>query len=340
MSLLQKILITKIVESGAIPLSEFMNLALLHPAHGYYMTRDPLGQRGDFITAPEISQIFGEAIGLWAANEWLRLGRPGAFTLLELGPGRGTLMADALRAITQVTPDFLRGMNLQLMEASPVLRSTQQGTLESYRPTYIDNLAHLPPQPLIVIANEFFDALPVDQYRFNGIWQRRVVKQDGDKLAWSEEAVLNAPGPIQALRPTAWTEYSEASVDIMQALAAHISRHAGALVAIDYGYKGPAAGDTVQALRQHGYTNPLEDVGDADITVHVDFGTLASAAAPLQTTLTTQGDFLRALGGDERLAALCANKDDATQAMLRSGYARLTASDQMGELFKVLLVTR
>ena len=323
--------------NSVITLAEYMARCNAH----YYATRDPLGTNGDFITAPEISQIFGEAIGLWLVNEYMRCGQPRAFTLLEMGGGRGTLMADALRAIAQVMPDFVRGMQLFMLESSPLLRSKQQQVLAAYTPTFIGDLNTLPAQPLFVVANEFFDALPINQYRCaDGQWKIRTVIDNVTASEWGETdiTVAHVPPPIQILESDTWAEFSEASFTIIHTLAAHIATYGGALLAIDYGHAKTAAGDTLQAVKKHAYTNPLQNSGEVDLTAHVDFAVLANAATPLPVTLTTQGEFLHALGGRERLAALCANKDKPTQMALLAGYHRLTTPDAMGELFKALII--
>jgi NADH dehydrogenase [ubiquinone] 1 alpha subcomplex assembly factor 7 len=324
--------------SAPIPLDTFMRRAIGH----YYAHATPFGAAGDFITAPDISQIFGELIGLWLANTWQRIGSPAPFTLLELGPGRGTLMADALRTIARVMPTCLQAMQLNLLESSAALREQQSAQLATYKPIFIDSIGALPPQPLLLIANEFFDALPVAQYRCRaGGWQQRAVLPiAADTYKWAElpVATSNVPNYVCEYAPPDWMEYSADSIGIMHSITTHISSHGGAALVADYGYAGPAAGDTVQALRHHQSHDVLHDVGQADITAHVDFTALAQAAGPLPCTLIPQGEFLHALGGRERLATLCANADSATQAELRSAYNRLTDPAHMGTLFKVLLV--
>jgi len=320
-----------------IPFDEFMR----HAARHYYAHHNPFGAAGDFVTAPDISQIFGELIGLWVAATWQTKQSPTPFTVLELGPGRGTLMADALRAIGQAMPACLSAVRLHLLESSPALRAQQTQTLAIHNPVFIDDLSTLPAQPLIVVANEFFDALPVAQYRlYQGQWKQRAVQMRADQYEWAT-LPINAdaiPDYVRDHAPTDWMEYNADSIAIMHALARHIERYGGAMLIIDYGYAGPVVGDTVQALRHHQPHDVLQNVGDADITAHVDFTALAQAAQPLPCSFMPQGYFLHSFGGRERLAALCAHKDGPTQQELYSGYERLTAPGQMGELFKVLTV--
>jgi len=327
---------------GPMSVAQFMTISLLDPQQGYYATRDPLGAGGDFTTAPEISQMFGEMVGLWLVQAWADQGCPKNPRLVELGPGRGTLMADILRT-AKVAPEFLEDLEVVLIEASPALQQVQADKLRglgadvSWAAQFDDSLAD---RPLFLVANEFFDALPVDQYQIvDGQWQRKAVVNHGDVFAFAAQSIEVdfVPASIQTLSPDAWAEYSEDSVRVMQQLAAHVAKHDGTLLIIDYGYQGPAVGDTVQALKHHQYHDVLEDVGNADITAHVDFGTLAAAAAPLRTAVVSQKEFLNNTGARERLLSLCKDKDEAAQNTLHEGYKRLTDDDQMGQLFKVLM---
>lgn len=330
---LQQLLAQTIKANGPLPLSTYMALCLTHPQYGYYTTRNPIGapkeSGGDFITAPEISQMFGELIGLWAVHEWQARGAPAPFSLVEFGPGNGTLLADALRA-AKLRPAFTEAISLHLCETSHALRARQLEKLASYKPNYFDDVAQLPPQPAFIIANEFFDALPINQYRLTDDgWQQRTVTLNADALVFGEGP--DTPPPvIAATNSHAWVEYSAASVGIMQGLCAHIKRHGGALLIIDYGYLGPKAGDTLQAVRRHQYTSPLDHPGECDLTAHVDFGTLAreAHAAGCHAEYMTQGEFLGMIGITARAEQLGDN----------DGLVRLTAPDQMGELFKVLIV--
>ena len=327
-------------------LSRYMELCLTHPEFGYYMVRDPFGAGGDFTTAPEISQMFGELIGLWAVAEWQQLGRPAPFVLAELGPGRGTLMTDALRAAS-VEPAFIDALQLVLCDASPILREHQHAHLARYNPTWIGYLGELPPLPTILIANEFFDALPIDQVRLAPTgWRQRAIDLINGRLGWVESGVdeNTIPADIRAAQNPAWLEYSPLSRIIMQQLAAHIAGHTGRALIIDYGYDAPAAqiarGDTLQALHRHQMVDPLESPGAADLTAHVDFHALAqiASASGLAASVNSQGNFLKALGIAQRAQKLSNRATPEQAADIASALNRLTNADAMGELFKVLIV--
>ena len=319
--------------AGPISLAQFMAAANQH----YYATRDPLGAGGDFTTAPEISQMFGELIGLWAADLWDRAERPEA-VWVELGPGRGTLTADALRAMRKagLAPP------VHFVETSPVLRAAQAERVP--QATWHDAIDTLPTdRPLIVIANEFFDALPIRQLvRGRAGWFERLVAcQDTLFLPIAGNQVPDAVIPERLRNAAAGSviETSPASVAILRGLAQRIVAQGGALLAIDYGYAGPALGDTLQAVRGHAFANPFEAPGEQDLTAHVDFGTLAAAALVERAHVagpTGQGPFLSALGIDARAAAL-ATAAPTRAAQIAIDKARLT--QDMGDLFQVLAIT-
>jgi len=321
-----------ITGGGPIPLAQYMALCNAH----YYATRDPLGAAGDFTTAPEISQMFGELIGLWAADLWLRAGKPDV-AWVELGPGRGTLSADALRAVAKVG----LAPPVHLVETSPVLRGTQKTAVP--RAIHHDSVDTLPKdRPLIVVANEFFDALPIRQIvRTEAGWRERMVDLDGDRLIpVVGEQRFDAVVP-DALRDGAVIETSPASVAILRDLAARIVAQGGALLAIDYGYEGPLAGDTLQALRRHRFADPFEAPGEQDLTAHVDFAALAQAARAedaIAHAVTTQGALLEALGIAARATSL-ARAAPARQSEIETAWRRLCAPEEMGTLFKALAVT-
>ena len=337
-----------IAEAGPITVADYMAMCLGDPEHGYYMAREPFGRGGDFVTAPEISQVFGELIGLWAVAAWMAMGAPPSVALVELGPGRGTLMADLLRA-ARVRPAFREAAAVHLVESSPRLRAVQEATLAGQAVTWHAAIDTLPPGPSIVVANEFFDALPIRQYaRTGGGWAERMVGLDGEgRLAFGLRPAGGAsPSPALAL-PEAGREgepileVSPAATAIMAALAARIARDGGALLAIDYGYEGPAFGDTLQAMRRHAFVDPLADPGEADLTAHVDFAALARAASEggaRPRPLLTQGAFLTRLGIGTRAARLAAGKDAGAAAAIAAAVRRLTAPEAMGTLFKVLAV--
>ena len=334
---LGEIIRARILNQGPIPVSEFMALALGHPEHGYYRRRDPLGRAGDFVTAPEISQMFGEMIGLWCVAVWHAMGEPDPLVLAELGPGRGTLMADLLRAVA-VDPPFRAAVRIHLVETSPALCARQAETLASAAPTWHDDLATLPPGPMITIANEFFDALPIRQFvREGGTWRERMVGLAGDALAFATgpETAITAP----AAEEGAIFERGEAAAAVMGMLGARVAREGGAALLIDYGHTKTVPGDTLQAVAHHRYADILADPGEADLTAHVDFAALAAAARPAKSWRPiTQGDFLRTLGIELRAERLMRANPDKMSA-LNAAVRRLIEPGEMGRLFKVLCVT-
>jgi NADH dehydrogenase [ubiquinone] 1 alpha subcomplex assembly factor 7 len=323
-----------------------MALALGHPRHGYYITRDPLGSAGDFTTAPEISQMFGELIGLWCVDAWQAMGAPRAFRLVELGPGRGTLMADLLRAASLV-PAFGAAASIWMVETSPVLARLQQRTLAAIDPPvqWTDHLAHVPDGPTLVVANEFFDALPVRQFQMTATgWRERMVGLEGERLILA--LAPDAPGAIASDLPRvapvgAVAELSPDSLNLMADLAGRIASAGGAALIIDYGPAESGLGDTVQALKGHAFADVLAQPGEADLTAHVDFARLAHAARCAGAQAwgpVGQGEFLHLLGIGTRAARLAARGGKAA-GEIAAAHARLTAPDQMGTLFKVLALT-
>ncbi|MFN3689059.1 class I SAM-dependent methyltransferase [Salinarimonas sp.] len=335
-----------VAAEGPIPVSRYMALCLGHPTLGYYMTRDPLGLEGDFVTAPEISQMFGELLGLWAAQTWIDLGRPSPLRLVELGPGRGTLMADALRAAA-VVPGFLDALDLHLVETSPVLRAKQAASLAASPrpPTWHGNVTGVPEGPAIAIANEFFDALPVRQLvRHGGRWHERVVGLDGAGalafgLAPDPEPGLDDPAPEGAV-----IEIQASGVPVMRALAERIVREGGAALAIDYGHATSGYADTLQAVRRHAFADPLAEPGEADVTAHVDFAQLARAAREAGARVfgpVTQGAFLAGLGLEARARRLAAaTPERAPEIAAAANRLAGTGEGGMGELFKAMAVTQ
>ncbi len=322
---------------GPLPVSEFMAAALLDSEHGYYATRDPFGAAGDFITAPEISQMFGELIGLWAAVAWQAMGAPARVVLAELGPGRGTLMADLLRAAATV-PSFRAALDIWLVEASPVLRRRQEAALDGQGAHWAAELAGLPPGPLLLVANEFFDALPIEQYvRAPEGWTRRMVGLDADgRLAFAAGPPAD-PGPAPAAPPGAIFETCPEGRRLAGALGRRLATQGGAALLIDYGHGRSAAGETLQALRRHRPVPVLDAVGEADLTAHVDFEALAAAAIPARAWgPVPQGDFLRGLGIETRAARLTAGKPPAQAADILGRMHRLIDAAEMGTLFKVM----
>ncbi|WP_134678802.1 class I SAM-dependent methyltransferase [Paracoccus ravus] len=329
MTPLARLIAARIRLSGPLRLDEYMQLCLLHPEHGYYATRDPFGAAGDFTTAPEISQMFGEMIGLALAQSWLDQGAPSPFVLAEIGPGRGTLMADILRTIRAV-PGMREAAQVTLIEASPHLRKIQREKLGEI--THLDQAGDLPRMPLFLVANEFFDALPIRQFqRQPEGWAERIVALDPEgRLVLGLAAP--APGPDAPLGEI--RETCPAAAPIVREIAGRIAAHGGAAILIDYG-NWDGQGDSFQALRAHRPENPLENPGEADLTAHVDFASLAlagQAAGAQVSRMATQGEWLTRLGIAARAERLAQAGDSGAKAALH----RLTAQAEMGQLFKVL----
>jgi NADH dehydrogenase [ubiquinone] 1 alpha subcomplex assembly factor 7 len=329
---------------GPISVERYMALALGHPQHGYYMTRDPLGATGDFTTAPEISQMFGELIGLWAAQCWLDLGQPDPVRVVECGPGRGTMLADALRA-AKAAPGFLDALQIELIESSPVLKAAQMlklagcGTPVTWR-SRMDQMSA--GAPLIIIGNEFLDALPVRQYmRQNGQWHERLVGLAGDALAIGlspdPEPAITQQGPEGAV-----IEVAIAAQAFTRDLALLLKSDGGVALFLDYGHTKSGFGDTLQAMRNHAFVDPLASPGESDLTAHVDFDALGKAARDAGLTIhgpMEQGAFLQALGLEARMEQLISHaRTPEQQNAIRSAERRLTDTSRtgMGRLFKVI----
>lgn len=338
-------LIRLIGETGPLPLSHYMALVLGHPEHGYYITRDPLGAKGDFTTAPEVSQMFGELIGLWLADRWIASGSPARFALAELGPGRGTLMADALRAMRAV-PGMVETASIHFVETSPALREAQRARVPQAK--WHDAIGELPALPLFLIANEFFDALPITQYqRTERGWCERCVDYRDGKFTpvLAPVAAANDKALAENVRVAPVGSIAEtcpAATAIAGEIATRIAQRGGAALIIDYGHAKSAAGDTLQALRNHRFADPFDAPGEADLTAHVDFEALAHAvrrggAAPHGPV--EQGAFLIALGIAARAERLSQNATAAQKRDIETALARLTRADEMGSLFKVLGIT-
>ena len=331
-------------EQGPLDIGRYMALALAHPEHGYYTSRDPLGAGGDFITAPEISQLFGELVGLALVQFWLDNGRPRPVMLVELGPGRGTLAADALRA-ARVAPRFLEAAELHLVEASPILRARQAEVLGRHGPLGTPRSTAVPATaPLLVIANEFFDVLPLRQFvHHRGSWHERLVGVD--EAGAFQFGLSPRPVPVAVAEDVAEgavLELAPAREALAQELGQRLDQQGGMALIIDYGEQQPCLGDTFQAVRGHQSVGPLAAPGETDLTAHVDFGAIATAArkgGAVPYGPVPQGLFLRRLGIELRLEQLLARADRAQALALQAGVRRLTAPDAMGELFKVLALT-
>lgn len=333
---------------GPIPVSEYMALCLFDPNDGYYTTREPFGIDGDFTTAPEVSQMFGELIAVWLYEAWQTLGRPMPVTIAEIGPGRGTLMKDMLRTLARLDPALLRGATVAMVETSPRLTEIQKQTLSgaTVMPDWHQTIDTLPRAPLLIVGNELFDAIPIRQYvRTAKGWRERMVGlDDTDHLAFfagaaSLENSLLPVGGSEAQQGSI-LELSPARSALMASIAAHVARHGGCGLFIDYGYLDPGVGDTLQALRRHGYDDVLASPGEADLTSHVDFAALADAARAegLEVRTATQGAFLLDLGLLERAGQLGATADAALRDRISGEVERLAGPNEMGNLFKVMAI--
>ena len=341
MTALADILARRIAASGPMTLADYMAECLLHPDHGYYATRDPLGAAGDFTTAPEISQIFGEMIGLCLAQCWIDQGSPASFTLAELGPGRGTLMADIVRTIRAV-PGMAEAAHIHLVEASPALRAKQAETLKGQNPTWHDRVDKLPAGPLFLVANEFFDALPIRQFeRREGGWSERQVGLADGALSLGLGPVTDYPALRDRLadtQPGDVVEICPALPATAQEIARRVADAGGVALIVDYG-DWRSLGDTFQALRAHEMTDPFTAPGEADLTAHVDFEALADAfrdAHAAVSGMTTQGLFLERLGITERARRLADRLSGPALDAHVAAHRRLTHPEEMGDLFKAI----
>ncbi|WP_439502269.1 class I SAM-dependent methyltransferase [Aminobacter ciceronei] len=337
-----------IAASGPISVADYMALCLFDPTDGYYTTREPFGVEGDFTTAPEVSQMFGELVAVWLYAAWQAAGSPTGATLAEIGPGRGTLMKDVLRVLQKLDGAFVAGASIALVETSPKLRGVQKQTLASsgIRIDWHDTVSTLPTAPLFIVGNELFDAIPTRQFvRIGAAWHERAVGLEET----GELGFVAGPATIEtALLPVAAAtapegaifEFAPARTGTMEQIATHLATFGGAGLFFDYGHVEPGIGDTLQALRKHHYDDALANPGEADLTSHVDFAALALAARAhgLDAHLATQGAFLLAMGLLERAGKLGADADAAGREKIRGEVERLAGPDAMGTLFKVLAV--
>jgi len=341
-------LLERIDREGPMTIADYMQACLADPDHGYYTTRDPFGSDGDFITAPEVSQMFGELLGLWCAVQWQALGRPEVVRLVELGPGRGTLMADALRAVKGV-PGFTEALSVHLIDISPSLRAKQQETLSGIEVSWHDTITDVPDGFAFVLANEFLDALPIRQFVMGETaWHERMVGRNGDndELAFTLSAPLDEMPPIPArLRSAtdgAIAEICQPGEDIMAAVARRIVRDGGSALFVDYGYGTSAWEETLQGVAAHGYIDVLEAPGDCDMTAHVNFDTLGRVAENAGAQVSGpvgQGRFLKTLGIDQRAEALLAHATEDQARDIGQAHHRLTDPEAMGTVFKCLAVS-
>lgn len=343
---LEALIRRQIAANGPMPVSRYMQLCLTHPGHGYYIHRDPLGRGGDFVTAPEVSQMFGELVGLWAASVWNAMGMPSEVKFIELGPGRGTMMADALRAI-RILPAFHEAISVHLVETSPVLRDRQREKLaDATHVEWYDTIDDIPEGPAIIFANEFFDALPIHQaVKQDDGWHERVIEIDEDVLAYG---IAKDPIPrFEVLLPPLVRAAPNGAIfewrpdNEIITIARRLRDQGGAALIMDYGHIRSDAGDTFQAVAKHAFANPLMNAGLADLTAHVDFQALARAAEDVGARAhgpVEQGAFLKRIGIERRADALMKNATEDGKKLIIAGLSRLTgpSPEGMGSLFKVL----
>jgi SAM-dependent MidA family methyltransferase len=339
-----------IKSSGPMPVWRYMELCLMHPQHGYYISRDPLGREGDFTTAPEVSQMFGELLGLWAASVWKSMGSPSVLRLVELGPGRGTMMADALRAL-RVVPPLHQTLSVHLVEINPVLRKKQKATLAGARDiAWHRSIDEVPEGPTIILANEYFDVLPIHQMvKGETGWHERVIEID-DKGHLTFRAAAQPVPHFEALLPSSVRAAPVGAVfewrpdaEIMK-IATRVRDQDGAALIIDYGHLGSDTGDTFQAIARHSFADPLKAPGQADVTAHVDFQALARAAEDVCARVhgpETQGDFLKRIGIETRAVTLMAKASPEVSEDISAALKRLVGGGRggMGSMFKVLGVS-
>jgi NADH dehydrogenase [ubiquinone] 1 alpha subcomplex assembly factor 7 len=340
---LKRKILALIEAQGPLTVAQYMAIALLDPEHGYYVRHDPLGR--DFITAPEVSQIFGELIGLFFVQAWEDRSRPGKVQLVELGPGRGTLMADMTRAAAKLRPpQFVEAARITLVETSPTLRAKQAKTLAPLPVDWVHRFEDVPTDgPLFLVANEFFDALPIRQFmRGDRGWHERLIASDGANLRFMLTPDVIPPSVVPAAvrdaPPGSVIEVNPGATELVRSIAGRIAGTGGVALIIDYGHTATAVGDTLQAVKDNAFADPLAEPGDADLTAHVDFGALAGAAKEAGAGVlgpVPQGDFLEALGLRARGGRL--KRDNVEHAAeIDAGIARLTDPQQMGTLFKAL----
>lgn len=312
----------------------------------YYTSRDPLGVDGDFITAPEISQMFGELLGMWIADYWIKMGEPSRFTLLECGPGRGTLMADILRTFKFV-PGVSEAVQVVLLETSESLIQKQKNTLQEFEIEHISSIHDFDgEQPVVIIGNEFLDALPIDHYEYSdGKWQQKQIISKGDSYAYvndGEDYTSDLELYLEARsEPSAgdMLEVSPAREAFIQECSEIIKNQGGAILFIDYGYVEPAFGESFQALQNHKFVDVLHEPGECDLTSHVDFFTLKEVMKEEGLDVygaITQGEFLNRLGLQIRADRLKSNASPEEARDIDLAFHRLSGAREMGQLFKVI----
>lgn len=348
MTPLEVIIRAEIAAHGPMPFTQFMEICMRHPQHGYYMAHDPFGQDGDFTTAPEISQMFGEMVALWCYDLWEKMGRPTRYTLVECGPGRGTLMDDVLRTL-KVSPACLNAAEIVLIEKSPFLKEKQAEKLKAYSVQWVEDAASLPALPLILFSNEMFDTFAIRRFqKTKKGWAEQAVTVKDNRLAFTllainkNDQVLFDDNVYHDAAEESYAEFSPDCQKWMDAFSPLLAAHSGGALMIDYGYDGPRAVDTVQAIAKQHFAPILEKAGCADITAYVDFGAFARIAVQHGLKvwpLTPQRDFLMRCGIEQRAMLLKQRANDEQKNQIDAALARLIKPEQMGMIFKAFCVT-
>jgi SAM-dependent MidA family methyltransferase len=348
MTKLKERIFRQIEIGGPISISDYMALCLFDPEQGYYTTREPFGVKGDFTTAPEISQIFGELVAVWLYSAWSESGAPMPATIAEIGPGRGTMMADMLRTLNQIDPAFCARADFVMIEASPRLAEHQKQTLRNApaSPKWLNSVGDLKARPLYIIGNELFDAIPFRQFvKTESGWRERCigVSEIGALMFTAGSAIPDPrllPKGNEDAPAGSIAEISPQRFALMEEIGALISKHGGAGLFFDYGYVEPALGDSFQAMRAHKFVDALDNPGTADLTSHVDFSALANAAvnASLKSAVCSQGEFLLKMGLLERAGSLGADSSTKTQEKISASVERIAGDKGMGKLFKAFSV--
>ena len=340
----------RIDAEGPLSVADYMMEALTHPEYGYYIKGDPLGKRGDFITAPETSQMFGELIGLWCASVWEQMGSPSNINLVEIGPGRGTLMSDSLRALS-IAPDFLKAITIFMIETSPILRKRQKRNLKAINHDikWCCNFKDIPGGPFILIANEVIDVLPIRQFEKSdlGWFERKVGCDENGNLTWEidKDQIIGAnliPPNIFDSKEGSIFEFGEEGTNLVRDISASVTKFGGAALIVDYGYLKTTVGDTLQGMRKHKYHNVLSDPGYVDLTSHVNFEHIAHSARVAGGQVygaISQRDYLLQLGILIRANLLKKTASVRQRSDVLAGLKRLIDVDEMGGLFKVLAIT-
>lgn len=341
-----------IIQTGPVSVADYFAVCLADPEYGYYITKDPFGVAGDFTTAPEISQLFGEMIGIYLVQSWQTQAPDGPIRIIEIGPGRGTLIADALRVMEKIAPTLIEQATIHMVETSPKLSEIQKETLAKYddKVSWHTSFEDVPSGFFLLVANELFDAIPLRQFVKTdlGFRERTITVNASDELVFS----VGVAGIDTDLLPSSHKdqptgtifEIAPARVNVMTTIATRLAEEGGSALIIDYGYLATGFGDTLQAIHKHEFDPPLANPGKADLTSHVDFEMLlrtAHAAGAHIHGVMHQGDFLVGLGLLQRAGMLGQDKGHETQQDIRSAVERLVGDGpgNMGELFKVLAIS-